>query len=260
MTEPLPAQVSQVLCSPWATPADVPSSVKDELGLTEDDHWYGPLLRASELLWMLSGRKWYGEGCEELAVLRSDNATWPWHESWGRCGCWTSGTLYPPASVPGSGHIVQPVAVRLPRDRVTSVVSVTVGGALLDPSAYRVSPAGWLERIDGSTWPVCAGVTEVIYRHGAPPPRGGVDAVVTLAVELAKDFYGLKNCRLPRRVTALTRQGVTLDLADPGQFLERGLVGLMSVDLWLSAVNPGARPSEGLVWSPDLPQTGMRTA
>lgn len=256
---PTPAPVSAVLCAAWATPADVPASVKADLGLTLDSQWTGPLIRASELLWMLSGRRWYGGGCQELAVLRSDSASWPWHESWGRCGCWASATLYPPASLPGSGHIPQPLAVRLPRDRVTSVVSVTVDGVLLDPSAYRVSAAGWLERTDGGRWAVCSAVTEVVYRHGSPPPRGGVDAAVTLAIELAKDFYGLKNCKLPRRVTAITRQGVSLDLADPGQFLERGLVGLMSVDLWLSAVNPGGRPTEGLVWSPDLPQTGMRT-
>lgn len=259
MTEPLPAPVSEVLCAPWATPADVPQSVKSELGLPDDEQWVGPLLRASELLWMLSGRRWYGDGCEESAVLRSDRAAWPWHESWGRCGCWLSPSLWPPATLAGSGHVVQPLAVRLPRDRVTSVVSVTVDGAPLDPSAYRVSAAGWLERIDGGRWAVCSATTEVVYRHGSPPPRGGVDAAATLATELAKDFYGLKGCRLPRRVTAITRQGVSLDLADPGQFLERGHVGLMSVDLWLSAVNPGGRPAEGLVWSPDLPQTGMRT-
>lgn len=256
---PTPAPVSAVLCSAWATPADVPQAVKDELALPSDSQWTGPLLRASELLWMLSGRKWYGGGCLERAVLRSDSAEWPWHESWGRCGCWTSGTLYPPATLAGSGHVTQPLAVRLPRDRVTSVVSVTVDGTPVDPSAYRVSSGGWLERLDGGRWSVCAGTTEVLYRHGSPPPRGGVDAVVTLAIELAKDLNGIKGCKLPRRVTAVTRQGVSLDLADPGQFLERGHVGLMSVDLWLSAVNPGGRPSEGLVWSPDLPQTGMRT-
>jgi hypothetical protein len=256
---PTSAPVSEVLCSSWATPADVPASVKTDLGLTLDSQWTGPLIRASELLWMLSGRRWYGGGCQELAVLRSDSAAWPWHESWGRCGCWTSSTLWPPATLPGSGHVTQPLAVRLPRDRVTSVVSVTVDGVLLDPSAYRVSAAGWLERTDGGQWAVCSATTEVLYRHGSPPPRGGVDAAVTLAIELAKDFYGLKGCKLPRRVTAITRQGVSLDLADPGQFLERGHVGLMSVDLWLSAVNPGGHPTEGLVWSPDLPQTGMRT-
>lgn len=256
---PTPAPVSAVLCSAWATPADVPQSVKTELGLTADSQWTGPLLRASELLWMLSGRRWYGAGCVERAVLRSDQSEWPWHESWGQCNCWAAGILYPPASVVGSGHIAQPVAVRLPRDRVTSVVTVTVGGVALAPTAYRVSTGGWLERLDGGRWSVCDGATEVVYRHGSPPPQGGKDAAVTLAIELAKDLYGLKGCRLPRRVTAINRQGVSLDLADPGEFLQRGHVGLMSVDLWLSAVNPGGHPSEGLVWSPDLPQTGMRT-
>lgn len=256
---PTPGPVSPVLCSSWATPADVPQEVKTELGLTDDSRWTAPLLRASELLWMLSGRRWYGGGCVEQAVLTSDPSAFPWHDSWGSCPCWTSGGLYLPASLPGSGHIGQPVAVRLPRDRVTSVVTVTVDGVLLAPAAYRASAGGWLERLDGRPWAVCAGTTEVVYRHGSPPPQGGKDAAVTLAVELAKDLYGLRGCRLPRRVTAVNRQGVSLDLADPGEFLERGHVGLMSVDLWLSAVNPGGRPSEGLVWSPDLPQAGMRT-
>lgn len=255
-----PAPVSTVLCSPWATAADVPQSVKTELNLPNASQWAAPLLRASELLWALSGRRWYGSGCQETAVLRSDNATWPWDQTWGSCDCWTfPPDTWPPVGVEGSRHILQPVALSLPRAEGITVNSVHIDGVLLSANAYRVSASGWLERIDGGSWPVCEGTTVVAYQHGRPPPAGGRDAAVTLAIELAKDLYGIAGCRLPRRVRSITRQGVSMELVDPAEFLDKGLVGLVSVDMWIRAVNPDAQAQEGYVWSPDLPASGMRT-
>jgi hypothetical protein len=39
---------------------------------------------------------------------------------------------------------------------------------------------------------------------------------------------------------------------DPQDFLDKGGVGIISVDLWLKSVNPGARTQPATVWSPEL--------
>jgi len=245
------AAVSAVLCSPWATPADIPQSIKDEMGLT-DAQLLDPLVRASEMLWALSGRRWYGAGCTEEARL-VPAMTVDHHESWGLCGCWdlAPGTPF--------GHMDQPRSVRLAR-RAGTITSVTVDGEVLAPTAYRLSRSGWLERIDGGLWNVCAGETVIVYTFGQPPPSGGRAAAVQLAIELARDFHNLKGCRLPQRTTSVTRQGVTIDIADPMEFLKDGGVGIVSVDTWIKSVNPGNRAQAGTVWSPDLPAARHRKA
>lgn len=255
---------SLVLCAAWASEADVPEAIRAELALTEAQ-WARAFMVASEILWALSGRRWYGPGCLEEAYIRSTpprpgTQSWPYHASWGDCGCWLQGQWingYPLAPFLGEwAHIGGVYAVKLPRDMVTEVTSVTINGVPF--TSYNLTRSGWLERIDGESWDVCSGATVVNYRHGEPPPLGGVQAAVTLAIELARDFYGLGKCRLPKRVSTVTRQGVTVDIVDSLDILKEGGTGLTSVDLWLRAVNPEARPQRAGVWSPDLPRTMLR--
>jgi len=263
MTGPVPATRSRVLCSAWATLADVPEEYQDRVTA---DVWDRLLMQASEIIWALSGRRWYGAGCEETATLRSKppeagRDTWPYDPSWGSCGCSTFGSWletgwYPPVygRYPGIEH-PEPIAIRLPRNPIATIVEVTVGGVTLDPTAYRLNRAGWLERVDGNHWIVCGDTTQVTYTFGEPPPEGGVQAVVTLAVQLMLDATGDAKCRLPARVTNLTRQGVSIAVMDPMDFLTNGRTGFYLIDLWLSAVNPHNRPARGYVWSPDIPTT-----
>lgn len=259
-----PAPTSPVLCSPWATPGDVPDQVKTKLGLTDDDQWLKPLMFASEVLWMLSGRQWSGQGCEETAVLRSVSATpgrgdWPYHRSWGQCACWLSGSwvdgwLWPSATGWPGVHINAPYAIRLPRNRISAVTSVTVNGNPF--TGWELDGVtGWLRRTDGLGWGVCDDSTSVTYQFGSPPPMGAVEAVVQMAVEFAKSVYGLTGCKLPDRVTSVSREGITMTVIDPQTFLDKGRTGLYLVDLWLGAVNPKSRPDQASIWSPDVPVT-----
>lgn len=260
-----PSPASKVLCSSWATLDDVPQRVLDKLlddGITSAE--FEPfLLRASEILWSLSGRTWYGSGCEEAAIIRSfspppGTGTWPYDSSWGRCGCWLYGTWLDgrwfPGPFPGQ-HQQAPVAIRLPRSPVTSIVSVTIDG---DPFlAWNLMRSGWLERTDGRPWQACGDSTEVIYRFGEPPPQGGIDAAVELAAEMARDMFRVSSCRLPPNVVSITRQGVTMELmaSDARSFR----TGLYLVDLWLDTVNPYSRPQSAQVWSPDVPRLAQRS-
>ena len=262
---PAQAPRSAVLCSAWATVADIPESIRTDLALT-DAQWSIPLMVASEILWAVTGRRWYGDGCTETAYLRSvppspGTGSWPYHSSWRSCSCWYSGATwingYPISPFAGPwSHVEGVYAVRMPRDRVSAITAVTVGG--LPFTSYTFTRSGWLERLDGKSWDVCSGDTEVTYQYGEAPPLAGVQAAVTLAVELARDMHGLGKCRLPKRLTSITRQGVTVDIADSLDILREGGTGLTSVDLWIYSVNPEARPQAAGVWSPDVPRLMLR--
>lgn len=251
-----------VLCAPWATFADVPPDLR---GDTPEAEWEVQLLVASEILWALSGRQWTGGGCTNTVTLRSTpptpgGGTWPYESSWGSCACWTYGTwvasmLYP-AGGGWLGEHVAPIAVQLPHGRIDPAsVEVTIDGNPF--AAWRVSRAGWLERMDGRSWNVCDDVTSIAYEYGEAPPEGGVRAVIALAAELVQaDQPG---CRLPSRVTSISRQGVSYEVFNTGELFPNGRTGLPEIDLWLVSVNPHGRPGRATVWSPDLPRT-VRTA
>ena len=258
-----PAPTSAVLCGPWATPGDVPDELKQKLGVTDDTQWLRPLQLASEILWMLTGRRWSGVGCEETVTLRSTGHTagrdtWPYSRTWGYCGCWAAGTwsggwLLPPGPGWGGIHVSRPQAVKLPRSEVSSIVSVTIGGdAFTD---FELTHDAWLRRTDGQGWPVCGDETVIVYQYGTPPPMGGVETCVALGAEFAKDMYGLDDCQLPARTTSVSREGITMTIIDPQSFLDKGRTGLITVDLWLSAINPKPRTQRAMIWSPDLPVT-----
>jgi hypothetical protein len=223
-----PAPTSAVLCGPWATPGDVPDKVKTETGITDDTQWLRPLELASELLWMLTGRR-----CP----------------CWG-FGGWSGGWLWPPTSYAGA-HIARPFAVKLPRSEASAVTSVTIGGVAF--TDFELTHDGWLRRTDGQGWPVCGDETVITYQFGTPPPAGGVAACVALGTELAKDMYNLDDCQLPARTTSISREGITMTVIDPQTFLDKGRTGLVSVDIWLSAINPTSRTQRAMIWSPDLP-------
>lgn len=258
------APVSDVLCSSWANWLDVPQRLKDKLPDLGEADWQELLLRASELLWMLSGRRWYGGGCTETAVLRSwppqqGRGDWPYSRSWRSCGCWAYATWMDGQPYPGDyagSHVSQPYAIKLPRSPITNILTVTIDGvAFTDYGMYR---NGWLERTDGQSWNVCGGDTSVTYQYGEPPPRGGKQATIDLAYEMGREQVGDGDCRLPNNVVSITRQGVTIQRLAATDFQALYRTGLPEVDRWLVAVNPESRPTHARVWSPDLP-SAVRT-
>jgi len=267
MTDPEPVDIppaprSAVLCSPWASPSDVPEAWR---GQESTEEWQRVLLLASEILFYLSGRRFYGGGCTETAILRSrppsaGQGAWPYHATWGDCGCWSAarlvnGWLYPPEPGAWSNHY-SPMAVQLPRSPVATVTAVLQNG--LPFTDFRLTRSGWLERTDGGSWSVCNDSTEVSYTFGEPPPESGVQATIELAYQLMLSMRNDARCQLPRRVQSVTRQGVSMTILDPQEFLSDGRTGLYAVDLFLAAVNPESRAQRAYVFSPDLPSTIIR--
>jgi hypothetical protein len=151
---------------------------------------------------------------------------------------------------------------------VHDVTQVKVDGVVVTGTAYRLDQhprvAGTLlVRLDGGAWPTCQnlnatdgpGTWLVTARYGQPVPEIGALAVGELACEFLKGLDG-QDCRLPREVVSLARQGVTLQFPDATALARDGLLGLVACDRFLMAVNPQRRRRMVRVASPD--RAGIR--
>lgn len=94
---------------------------------------------------------------------------------------------------------------------------------------------------------------EVEYTYGdEEPPAVIAHAVDVLAAELVAASTG-EYCRLPERVTSVSRQGVSYTVLDPQDFLTEGRTGIYEIDLALSVYNPGRAKARARVFSPEFP-------
>lgn len=146
---------------------------------------------------------------------------------------------------------------------VAEVTEVLVDGVVVDASAYRVDVqyGAWLlVRTDGLCWPICQDFNTnggfdtffVTYGQGNPLPLALEAAWSILVCEFVKGVTGNGDCRLPARITSLTRQGVSVDFA-PIDFTELGFqTGVNEVDQVVASLNPSRLVSPPTVISPDL--------
>lgn len=225
------------LCAPWITAGDVGNcgctDAPNPTVLTDS------ILAASEVLYQLSGRIYPGV-CEGIVRPCGDACNCFFDD----CGC----NRLPKAFL---------------RYDALTVVEVDVAGVVLEPDAYRLEN-GFLVRLDGGTWPCCqdlgaavgeADTFSVTITYGATPPQVGLEAAKVLTSELVRSCIPSETCSLPSRVTSITRQGVSMVMLDPMNFLDNGRTGLYAVDLFLSTVNPGGFRRPSSAWSPDLPRS-----
>ena len=136
---------------------------------------------------------------------------------------------------------------------VDSIDEVRIDGEVVDPSAYRVDNHNLLVRDDGGEWPRCQdlakpageeGTWTVTYQIGVAVPEGGQVAAGKLACEMAKAFCGDKSCKLPVRVSNISREGITIGaILDSFDDLERGRTGIWLVDSWVASMNAPKRQS-----------------
>lgn len=230
-------------CSAWITADDV-ERLTGCTEVAEDD----PMLRvASDVLYELSGQRFPGN----CAVTVNPGIYCACDTVWHMGGVCCDGTRY----------------LKLGTDSVRTVEAVRLDGETLDPSEYRVH-GGRLYRLpDGSgarrTWPCCRQPDrvpderiEVDFTYGDAVPSAGVLAAATLACELVRANGGDDGaeCRLPKRVQTITRQGVTMALLDPMSFLENGRTGIYEVDLFLSAYVSSGGARESGITNPDMPR------
>jgi hypothetical protein len=234
------------VCSPWADADDLPEEVT---GVHQPAVVQSMLFVASDQLWALSGRRWRGPGCTRRVTITESG------------GPAERAVIARGAPVTSPGPVLD--RLMLPDDAVTEVTEVLdFAGVPIAAERWRLIDGRALEALDPATgravgWP-WREIT-VAYAHGAPPPEGGRQAVITLASELLLARSASSACRLPKRVQTITRQGVSMTVLDPLDFFGKGLTGLPEVDAWLSSVNPGRARRRAAVFSPDVNRTKVRT-
>ena len=234
---------------------------------------------ATELLWALSGRQFLGDPTDPtcqvtLRPCRRDC----WDQPIAGAGVWPGGWSYPqPALVggqwlnlvcggcPGTCSCSALSEVLLPAP-VHHVVEVRLDGTPLASGAWRVDDARKLVRVDGGAWPWCqdlaAGDTQpgtfaVTLVIGRELPAVAALAVGEVACEVLRALDG-EDCRLPRNVTNLARQGVTIALQDPAALADQGRLGLPWADRFLAAYNPHGLTRRARVYDVDRIATPRR--
>lgn len=91
-------------------------------------------------------------------------------------------------------------------------------------------------------------IVEVDYEFGNRPSGEIQKAIGVLAAELDLAENDDPNCRIPDRVTSVSRQGVSWTLIDPQDFLTDGRTGIYEIDLALRA--NGTSRARAIVFSP----------
>lgn len=152
-----------------------------------------------------------------------------------RCGCGASPYV----------KLIAPIA---------EVHSVVINGETLAGDEYEVISGGYLRRKEGS-WPVCSGMDFIVdYSSGYPVSLEGQHVAGLLAEEFLRGFADQDKCRLPRGVTEISRQGVTITI-DSGLFPD-GQTGIPEVDAFIFLWNPNGLRTRPRVYSPDMPKSG----
>lgn len=228
---------------------------------------------ASEVLYELSGRIFTGE-CGPITIrplsrptdldTRALGAT----VGWSSYGSAASSYGFSNPGVASHYLSVEPPTIELPYP-VTSIVQVKIDGTVIPPNEYemrsyrhlvRIRPTASFNPTEMYGWPTSQimdlpdteeGTFSVTLRYGTPPPAAGLLAARKLAEYLALPQLG-DDTHYPRRVTQMTRQGVTAKVTDVIDILASKSLGIYEVDTFLLSVNPNKNRRQAAVFSPDV--------
>jgi len=227
--------------------------------------------QASDILYMLSGRQYPGL-CERTFRPMSRPVSWTMSE-WSSYFESLSGNNYSATwgTCWGGYHDTcrNPPQIDLGVFPLREIIQVKVDGELIPADEYRIDNNRLLVRVRPTAdftptarwgWPTCqdlelpdteVGTFSVDAKYGMEPPSSGVAAAAALAGELALSHASQPN-RLPARLTSITRQGVSMAVMDPMQFLDKGLTGVYEADVFIRATNPQQQRRRPRVYSRDV--------
>lgn len=132
----------------------------------------------------------------------------------------------------------------LPYGPVVSIESVTIDDELIPDDAYRLVDGSiyFCDAVPGDLcFDACSGAgLRVAWTWGQAPPPDGITAACVYACELYKSCAG-QPCQIPRGLRKVTKPGVSFDVLNPLDFLEKGRTGITEVDAFLASL--GGAPS-----------------
>ena len=143
------------------------------------------------------------------------------------------------------------------------VFSVHYGETLLDPSEYILFNKRFLKLSNGAIWNYACdqrGIT-VDYSYGMLPPQAGILAATTLANELLilmGEGSDMNQCRIPERVTSVSREGISFDMVNPMEFMDEGKTGIWEIDLFIRTANPSRAKKQPRLLSASDPRRYRR--
>lgn len=185
---------------PWCSPNDVAALVKgDPPVLVVQDF----CTMASNLLWVLSGRRFSG-----------------------------------PRPVTAQHQVsIRGYVVLTPWQPVDSVTSFQIDGVDVP---YVLSPAGTFIAVDRL---YRLKVATVGLITGQNPPLEGIRAAAYLAADMLRSspeyaMTGADDVKPDSRLLSIARQGVTYTYTDVSKVLDKGRTGIWVVDLFLQSSNP----------------------
>ena len=245
-------------CGPWPIDPNCNHGIPVDPDL-QTDAQRSAVLAASQALWALSGRQ-FGTCSVTVRPCRTGClAASPYQAAKAAALIPFGSVLVLPVACgcPGSCGCGPVCEFQLPGPAV-EVTSIVIDGETLPPADYLMYEDGRVVHSPGGCWPCCqdlslpAGVTgtwTVTFVQGEPVPALGQRALAALAAEILSSCDDGKGsiCKLPSRVTQITREGVAIDL-DTTSTLDDGFTGLPEVDLFIQAFNPGKLSRPSRVW------------
>ncbi|QUE25582.1 head-to-tail adaptor [Microbacterium phage Fransoyer] len=143
---------------------------------------------------------------------------------------------------------------------VGGIEYIKLDGEIIDPSRYAVYDGNRLVSLDPAlVWPASQdlrsgpddfGAFAVSYYQGVAPNELVASAAGYLAVEFFKSCTGDGKCRLPRKVTQVSRRGTTYEV-DTGLFAD-GLTRIPEVDAVILMLNPNRLAQAPRIVAPEL--------
>lgn len=226
----------------WVTSADLSSPAEP---LAED-----AASAASWILYRLSGQRYPG--------IRY---TTEWY-GYDHVNCWCSSNPEADFSLRAHDIVTLPTQqtqtqLRLRHKPVQSIINVTDATGVLDESLFDLVNDAYLIKSDRSGWDFSSGI-EVKYKYGTPPPPMGRNAAIRLGNELLSLYTNSSSCQLPERVTSVSRQGMSMTILDPQDFINEGRTGIYEIDMFLAVANPSGAKKRAKVFSPDKPRGERR--
>lgn len=224
---------------------------------------------ASEVLYHLTAQRFGTCAVKLRPCRRSCFGNFPWW-TWWEYGTypqpyWWAGTWYNLAcnSCPNdSCSCVALEETTLPGP-VVDITEVKINGTVLTRNVdYRLDDYRKLVRLGGALWPFCQNMNledteqdtwSVTAEFGEVVPVLGQLAVGELALEFVK-YLVCEECQLPGGVVDISRQGISMTIANLAELFNTGFLNLRMCDMFIQAANPKHLQARSAVYDLDGPQ------